>query len=213
MTLRPCGTNAAYARGCRCDACRAAHTAHGRAYGRTQPTYWRRANVKRYGITLEQFDALLAAQKYRCACCGTKKPGAKGWHIDHDHDTGQVRGILCGSCNGGLGLFNDSPKRLRAALHYVQTGVARTAKRLKNAKVKLRAVLPSRAVTFRGETRTISDWARVTGISFAALYSRLRDNGWPVRRALTTPTRIIDKLGKKNRAGAAAEAVRRGIIP
>lgn len=83
----------------------------------------------RYGITKEQYEALLAAQGYRCALCGTDKPGGKGlWHIDHAHAVGEpkirrtfavspggyVRGLLCHTCNIALGhsqaLFERVPK-------------------------------------------------------------------------------------------------------
>jgi Recombination endonuclease VII len=57
-----------------------------------------------YGISLVQWEALLRKQKHRCALCNTKHPGtSKGWHTDHDHVTKRVRGILCKSCNTGLG--------------------------------------------------------------------------------------------------------------
>lgn len=87
---------------------------------------------KKYGITLEQRDALLKKQGGGCAICGTADPGARGWAFDHDHaccpDTrndsktcGQcLRGVLCGRCNLGIGLFDDDPARLRAAVAYLK---------------------------------------------------------------------------------------------
>lgn len=73
-----------------------------------------------YGISPEDFDALLASQEGRCPICGSDVHRAKGWHLDHDHVTGKVRGILCGPCNNGLGNFNDDPARLRAAAEYLE---------------------------------------------------------------------------------------------
>lgn len=81
----------------------------------------------KYGLTVEQRDALLAEQAGKCAICGTTEPGAKGWAIDHDHaccaetkTCGEcVRGILCGRCNLAIGLFDDDPGRLRDAAEYV----------------------------------------------------------------------------------------------
>jgi len=58
--------------------------------------------AKRYGLTQEQVDAMVAQQGGICAICGGP-PGTKGFHIDHDHTTGEVRGLLCGSCNVGVG--------------------------------------------------------------------------------------------------------------
>ncbi|MGY1702258.1 endonuclease VII domain-containing protein [Geodermatophilus sp. SYSU D00766] len=71
---------------------------------------------RRYGITAEEADAMLAAQKGRCAVCRT----APAAHVDHDHATGRVRQLLCFNCNGGLGQFRDDPAVLRAAAEYVE---------------------------------------------------------------------------------------------
>lgn len=69
-----------------------------------------------FGLTLEERDALFAAQDGLCAICRS----APIKHIDHDHPTGQVRGGLCGPCNMGLGQFEDDPGRLRAAARYLE---------------------------------------------------------------------------------------------
>lgn len=86
--------------------------------------YW--YNVKqRYGITREQWELLFERQGRRCAICRTDTPGGRGkrrgWHVDHDHGTGQVRGLLCYGCNGGLGFFKENPDVLEAALRYLET--------------------------------------------------------------------------------------------
>lgn len=73
-----------------------------------------------YGVTAEQFTALLAEQDGKCAICGTAEWTGKGPHLDHQHETGLVRGILCHKCNLGLGKFNDDPKMLRAAADYLE---------------------------------------------------------------------------------------------
>jgi RNA polymerase-binding transcription factor DksA len=77
-----------------------------------------------YGITSEEFDAMLASQGGGCAICGTTDwlSRGKGPHTDHDPDRGPtaVRGILCGTCNNGLGNFGDDPARLRAAADYLE---------------------------------------------------------------------------------------------
>ena len=78
-----------------------------------------------YGISEEQTAALLAAQGGRCAICRTDTPGGVGdWHVDHDHATGVVRGLLCNSCNIALGLFRDDEALLTAALAYLERSAA-----------------------------------------------------------------------------------------
>jgi hypothetical protein len=79
----------------------------------------RRAHIKRtYGITADAADAMLAGQGGQCVICRNEDPG-KCWCIDHDHQTGKVRGILCWHCNVALGHFRDDPRALIAAADYV----------------------------------------------------------------------------------------------
>lgn len=80
--------------------------------------YERRRTLRTYGVTSEQFDEMLAAQDGRCEICGDTA-GARAFHIDHDHRTGAVRGLLRGPCNSGLGLFGDDQARLQAAIDYL----------------------------------------------------------------------------------------------
>jgi hypothetical protein len=78
-----------------------------------------------FGLTMAQYDAMLAAQKGRCAICHEceRVSGEDGTPVrlavDHDHKTGLVRGLLCRSCNGGLGFMQDDPLRLLAAASYL----------------------------------------------------------------------------------------------
>lgn len=74
-----------------------------------------------YGVTPERYAEMLAEQDNACAVCRTTKPGGKGsWHIDHDHATEAIRGLLCHHCNIGLGNFKDDPGYLRAAIAYLE---------------------------------------------------------------------------------------------
>jgi hypothetical protein len=70
---------------------------------------------KRYGLDAAAFDALLRRQRNRCAICRSSSPDS----VDHCHRTGRIRGILCRTCNAGLGHFRDDPERLRAAAQYL----------------------------------------------------------------------------------------------
>lgn len=80
---------------------------------------WKHLTAK-YGVTRERYEAMLVAQGGRCAICAGSEPGGKGkWHVDHNHATGAVRGLLCLRCNAGLGLFGDDTERLAAAIAYL----------------------------------------------------------------------------------------------
>jgi ferric-dicitrate binding protein FerR (iron transport regulator) len=99
----------------------ASHKEQKREYNAAHRDHNRQARLKReYGITPADFDRLLAAQNGCCAICGTDKPGGMGrFHVDHDHATGRVRGILCHGCNTVLGHSRDDPRVLLAATAYL----------------------------------------------------------------------------------------------
>lgn len=106
-----------------CKGCRTAVT---REWAERNPSDWerhlRKSYLKRtYGITVEEADALLERQDGKCAICGTPEGDSRGFrmHIDHDHATGAVRGVLCNLCNSGLGQFRDNPDLLRQAIAYL----------------------------------------------------------------------------------------------
>ncbi len=71
----------------------------------------------KYGLTPERYDEMLEAQGGGCAICG-KPPGDTALHVDHCHETGRVRGLLCFSCNAGLGQFHHDPELLYEAMAY-----------------------------------------------------------------------------------------------
>lgn len=74
--------------------------------------------LRKYGLSLEDYDRLLLAQGGCCGICGNAN-GNKRLAVDHDHTTGKVRGLLCDSCNQGLGFFKDSVERLEAAIQWL----------------------------------------------------------------------------------------------
>lgn len=75
----------------------------------------RRYELKQYGLTLEDERGMFRRQGGLCAICRARPAKA----VDHDHATGRVRGLLCGPCNRGLGLFHDQKEVLRRALEYL----------------------------------------------------------------------------------------------
>jgi hypothetical protein len=94
---------------------------------RTAHKAWTRANPEKvrasklrcsYGLTPADFDRLFASQNGACAIC--QLPLTKGAAVDHDHETGHVRGLLHGACNSALGRFRDSPATLRYAAQYLE---------------------------------------------------------------------------------------------
>jgi hypothetical protein len=78
---------------------------------------------RRYGIGAVEVEEMLESQGWACPICATTLT-AKTCHVDHDHKTGAVRGILCFNCNGGLGQFRDDPRALRQATAYLGKGRA-----------------------------------------------------------------------------------------
>lgn len=73
-----------------------------------------------YGLTPEAFLKLLQSQGGVCAICARREPGGRGgWHVDHDHETGVVRGLLCHYCNLMLGMAKDQITVLEAAIKYL----------------------------------------------------------------------------------------------
>ena len=75
-----------------------------------------------YGLTLDKYHQMVKKQGGGCAICGSKqaKTARNGrFCIDHDHDTGKVRGLLCAPCNRGIGLLGDNPDRLKSAAEYL----------------------------------------------------------------------------------------------
>lgn len=73
---------------------------------------------RKFGLTLDEYENLLRRQGGRCAVCG-RRPGKASLHVDHDHKTGDIRGLLCFRCNGGLGQFKEQPARLLRAADYL----------------------------------------------------------------------------------------------
>jgi hypothetical protein len=90
-----------------------------KASGRMRASHLR----KKFGITVEDYDRILEAQGGGCAICDNSvnrnSPSRLYMHIDHDHKTGRIRGVLCDRCNQAIGHFEDDPALLRRAADYL----------------------------------------------------------------------------------------------
>lgn len=76
---------------------------------------------RKYGISSDEAKAILASQGGCCAICSSGEPGGRGdWHVDHCHASGRVRGLLCSTCNVGLGMFKDDEMLLINASRYLR---------------------------------------------------------------------------------------------
>jgi len=87
------------------------------ANGRTNR---RKGNIEKHGISIEDYERVLAGQNGRCLICQREFPRTPC--LDHDHGTGELRGLLCDRCNLGIGHYKDNPVWLRRAADHVEKG-------------------------------------------------------------------------------------------
>jgi hypothetical protein len=83
----------------------------------------RKAHLKRmYGITIEQYNEMSEVQDHKCMICGGTEMNYKNkvLCVDHNHTTGQVRGLLCGLCNSGIGKFKEDKQLLMNTIKYLE---------------------------------------------------------------------------------------------
>ena len=73
-----------------------------------------------YGISAEQYYDLYQLQEGKCKICGCEVPEGKYLHVDHNKETGAVRGLLCRDCNTGLGMFKDNIELMKKAMKYLK---------------------------------------------------------------------------------------------
>ena len=99
-----------------CLGCKRANSAKYRAANRKAVNLSNR--VRRYSVSIEYFHELYDSQYGRCAICGDEID-LEDCRIDHDHESGEVRGLLCTSCNTGIGLLKESPDILQSAIEYL----------------------------------------------------------------------------------------------
>lgn len=85
---------------------------------RTARNAFRRELKHKYGMSVEAFEAMRGEQNGLCKICSRINDG-KRLFIDHDHDTGRVRGLLCNPCNMAIGALREDPNLFAKALHYI----------------------------------------------------------------------------------------------
>lgn len=106
--------------------CKACVKAKNAARAAALPQKRRAAGLKQnYGITYDQYERWLELRGHSCEICGYEMPkdargAAARLHVDHDHSTGALRGLLCSKCNAGLGHFKDDPGLLYVAAEYLE---------------------------------------------------------------------------------------------
>lgn len=113
--------------------CKVCQTAAKHQWYLDNPNYYKQYNkdyyknhkwesrLGKYDMTVADYDALFAKQGFCCAICGTTVNNQCGrdFHVDHDHKTGKVRGLLCHGCNSGIGNLKDNPEIVKKALEYL----------------------------------------------------------------------------------------------
>lgn len=105
------------------------HRQGNRNWIKNNPDKIRMQNLRKYGMTPEQYDAMRESQQYKCAICGEHeedapkgkaKTSATALHIDHCHESGKVRALLCYNCNNMLGKAKDNEQTLLKAIEYLK---------------------------------------------------------------------------------------------
>ena len=103
--------------------CKPCARKHHREYHKTEAGIRSRKNTdfkKFYGIDLNTYNKLLEAQNGKCAICkNNQEDKTRVLSVDHNHTTGEVRSLLCGKCNLGLGMFNEDVNLLQAVIDYI----------------------------------------------------------------------------------------------
>ena len=122
-----CGILSSYAKGCRCSLCREVNAKSAAKYRNTPKgkKIIKNSNLKKYGITLDEYEIMSKVQNGLCAIC--KKPETKTnqygkirLSVDHCHESGKNRGLLCMNCNRALGLIGENLKTIHAMYEYIK---------------------------------------------------------------------------------------------
>lgn len=104
------------------NVCNLCDTLRQREYANKRPDVHLAKAIKKYGLSYEDYCSMLSQQAGVCAICGNKETYGrkKNLSVDHCHTTGRIRGLLCSSCNIGLGKFKEDTALLEKALEYLR---------------------------------------------------------------------------------------------
>ena len=92
-----------------------------KTYGKVNPVIKRKAKLKmKFGITLEQYDRMFEKQNGVCKICGKYDMTGRRLAVDHDHNTGKIRALLCANCNMLLGRIESTPILFKKVLEYLK---------------------------------------------------------------------------------------------
>jgi hypothetical protein len=154
-------------------------TARYRATHPSRPITASKRRERRYGLTAERHEKVMLDQGGLCACCKSAPP----IDVDHCHKTGHFRGLLCRSCNIGLGCFKDDPDKLRLAIDYLSKPTMRLGDRIPRKKqVYGRGQDSSAAKLNDGKVREMRREYAIGDVSYADLGRKIRRSQrirWP----------------------------------
>jgi hypothetical protein len=114
---------------CSVDGCNEGHFSFGMCAHHYRKLHYKEKNkvstlkyrLKKFGMTLSDYDALVKSQNGSCKICGGKSRNSDLLSLDHDHKTGKPRALLCDLCNTGLGAFKDNHNLLNKAIKYLKS--------------------------------------------------------------------------------------------
>lgn len=96
---------------------------HKNRYHDNKDNYLNWTYQRHYGITLEEYNTMLENQNGVCSICNKECSSGRRLSVDHNHETGAIRSLLCGNCNKGLGCFQDNPDLLLKSIEYLNKHV------------------------------------------------------------------------------------------
>lgn len=92
----------------------------GKEYYKKFPEKFWIKKLKKYGLTIDSYNKIFAAQKGKCIICGNTNKNKKRLFVDHNHTTGKIRGLLCYKCNTTLGNVQDNIEMLEKTIVYLK---------------------------------------------------------------------------------------------